>query len=221
MSFTKKKLALISIGQSPRTDDIVDVLSDAFEVTEYGLLDRYSLEVAERLYGPKGGEPILRPRMRSGRPAVIAARWIDEMMGEAVNYLAERGCEIIVPFCFSAFPDYPCKSLFIKPFDVCRNFLNSVAKNCCVGIVMPDSRMEITLPEEYPDLNYFSCSVSPHDPDDVMEEKIRKMDFHKADLIFLNCASFNRQDKEVFKRHFGKPVVLARSVLEKTLWELM
>jgi len=216
----KKTLALISIGQSPRTDDIAAVLSEQFDVTEYGLLDGCTLEDAEARFGPVGGEPILRPRMRTGRPAVIAQRYIDDMMRDAVRIADEAHSDLIVPFCISAFPDYESRALFVKPFDVCRSFLYAVAKGSRVGIVMPDKRMELTLPEEFPALDFRPFSVSPHMPDKQMEEELRGMDFRGIDQFFLNCASFDRADKAVFRRVADKPVVLARSVLEKALFEL-
>ncbi len=216
----KKTLALISIGQSPRTDDIAKVLSQWFSVTERGLLDSYSLEEAESLFGPKKEEAILRPRMREGRPALIAARRIDEMMETAVREAGTQGFDIVLPFCISAFPDYECGTIFIKPFDVCKHFLLAAAKGRRVGIVMPDPRMEKTLPEEFPELDHVSFSVNPHLPDEEMEKTLQDMEIPDADLYFLNCASFNQADKEIFRRITGKPVVLARSVLEKALEEL-
>ena len=76
----KKKLAVITIGQSPRvdmTDDVRSRLPQDIEMVEYGALDPYTLQEVTERFRPLPGDEVLVSRMRDGRQAKFAGRCVN------------------------------------------------------------------------------------------------------------------------------------------------
>jgi|GEM_PF-1726141 len=216
----RRKLAVLSIGQTPRSDDIVDILRKYYDVSEYGCLDTYTLDEANKKFGPTPEDVVLRPRMRSGPPARVAAKYIDQMLQGVIPQAEADGCEVLLPFCLGAFPDFAHRALFVKPYDVCHGILSALGKGFCVGIVVPDKQMENSLGQEFPDLKFKSFTASPFFDDESMRKDFENFDHEGVDFFFLNCASFNETDREILKEVTGKPVILSRAIIELVCKEL-
>lgn len=218
---TKRKLGLISVGQSPRSDDVATLLGEQFQVLEYGLLDDYTHQEVEELFSPGPKEVVLRPRMRQGPPTRVAARHIGRLLQEAIPRLEEQDCELILVYGQGIYPPLRHRVPLLEPYKLIRGVLAALCGGQTVGIVVPDPQMIASLPEEFPELALRGFSANAYHTDKaLLRAEFAAFDGDGVDLWFLNCGSFTAEDKNLLRELTGKPVILSRSITDKIILEL-
>lgn len=103
----KKKLGVITIGQSPRSDvvpEIIPYLGDNVEVIEAGALDGLTYEEIQE-FAPREGDYILVSTLRDGRSVRFAERYILPRLQDCIDKLEAEGADIILFICTGVFPN--------------------------------------------------------------------------------------------------------------------
>ena len=107
---------MVTIGQSPRTDvllDIRDILGSDIEVIECGALDKLSMDEIAQLK-PSKKENLLVSRMRDGSEVRLSHHKIIDRMQECLDRL-QKDSDMQVLLCTGEFPELYSKKLLIKP----------------------------------------------------------------------------------------------------------
>jgi protein AroM len=223
---TLKKIGMITIGQSPRVDvvpEMREVLGSDVEISEAGALDGLSLEEVKRFF-PKGRDYILCTRMSDGTEVAVAKRFIAPRVQKCVDLLSQRGAEIIVFICTGDFPPFCSKRLFIEAQKIVDHFILALhGENERMGLLIPLSEQIKQARKKYDRLKgkVIIKAASPYSPEDEVSmaaEELKRADPH---VIVMHCMGYTQAMKKRVTEITGKPTVLARSLVARTLKELL
>ena len=99
---TKKlRLAFVTIGQSPRSDIVPEMLSDIggdVEAHEFGALDDVPEDEIRALV-PALGETSFATRLRNGREVTISKERVEIRLEELLERIDQQGFDAIVLLC--------------------------------------------------------------------------------------------------------------------------
>jgi protein AroM len=223
---TLKKIGMITIGQSPRVDvvpEMREVLGTDVEILEAGALDGLSLEEVKRFF-PKGRDYILCTRMSDGTEVVVAKRFIAPRVQKCIDLLSQRGAEIIVFICTGHFPPFSSKRLFIEAQKIVDHFILALhGENERMGLLIPLSEQMKQVRKKYNRLKgkVIVKAASPYASEDEISraaEELKRADPH---VIVMHCIGYTQAMKKRVTEITGKPTVLARSLVARTLKELL
>ena len=222
----RKKIGMITIGQSPRTDvvpEMKEILGPKVEVMEAGALDGLSLEEVRRFY-PKIGDYILCTRMSDGTEVVVAKKHILPRVQRCIDLLTGKGAEVLLFLCTGRFPEFSSKRLFIEP--------QKIVDHLILALFREKERMGLLVPLrdqiEQAGKNYVRSkgemiirAASPYARKDEISLAARELKKADPEVIVMHCMGYTQEMKRKVQEITGKPTVLARSFVARTLRELL
>ena len=221
----RPKIGVITIGQSPRVDvvpEMLEILGPDVELIEGGALDGLAPhEIAEM--GPRDGDYLLITRLQDGTAVQVAKRHIVGRMQAEIDRLEAAGAEAIALLCTGEFPAFRSSRLVVEPQAVLNHFVAGVAGGRRLGAVVPD-REQI----EHGTLRWRGAAGdlrveagSPYADISELEHAITQLRGWGAELRVLDCIGFTCAMKARAAAIAGVPVILPRTVLARTLAELL
>ncbi|HOL11375.1 MAG TPA: AroM family protein [Bacillota bacterium] len=225
MGRRKTVLGALTIGQSPRSDlipEMLPLLGPDVEVIEAGALDGMSLEEVQGLY-PGHQDYVLVTRMRDGTSVKIGQSHVFPRMQEKIKELEKQGADVIVLVCTGEFPPLESEKLLVKPDKVLFNVVKAVAEGLKLGVFIPDRDQIEHATRRWSRVSQH-LQVEPASPygslDDIIvsAKNLRKAD---VQLAVLDCIGYTNWAKEKAKEILGVPVILARSIVARVLAELL
>ena len=224
---SKRRIGAITIGQSPR-DDVVpemrEILGLGVELVEGGALDGLSRAAVGEL-APRDGDYVLVTRLRDGTSVQVAEQRILQRMQDQIDRLVAEGAEAIALLCTGEFPPFRSPRLLIEPQVVLHHFVAAVAHGKRIGAVVPapDQIDQGTLRWKGAAGEGDVCVVagSPYEDVTGMERAVERLKAWGAELVVLDCIGFTGAMKARAAAIAGVPVVLPRTVLARTLAELL
>jgi len=223
---TLKKIGMITIGQSPRVDilpEMKEVLGTEVEILEAGALDGLNLEEVKK-FSPKRGDYILCTRMSDGTEVVVAKRFVLPRVQRCIDLLTEKGAEILLFLCTGNFPPFSSKKLLIESQKILDHFILALhGENERMGLIIPLSDQIEQARKKYDRLKgeMIIKAASPYAQKDEVSmaaKELKKADPH---VIVMHCMGYTQAMKERVREITGKPTVLARSIVARTLKELI
>ncbi len=223
---SSKRLGMITIGQSPRVDlvpEMVEVLGSGVEILEAGALDGLTLDEVRGFY-PKRGDYILCTRMVDGTEVVVAKRFVLPRVQKCIDLLTEKGADILLFLCTGRFPPFSSKKLLIESQKILDHFVLALhGENERIGLLIPLSDQIEQARKKYYRLKgeMIIKAASPYAQKDevaLAAKELRKADPH---VVVMHCMGYTQPMKEKVKEITGKPTVLARSLVARTLKELL
>jgi protein AroM len=221
-----RKIGMITIGQSPRIDvvpEMREVLGTDVEILEAGALDGLSLEEAKRFY-PKGRDYVLCTRMSDGTEVVVAKRFILPRVQQCIDLLTERGAEILVFICTGHFPPFSSKRLFVEAQKIVDHFILALhGENERMGLLIPLSDQIEQARRKYRRLKgeMIIRSASPYASEDEVTQTAKELKKADPHLIVMHCMGYTQAMKKKVMEITGKPTVLARTLVARTVKELI
>jgi protein AroM len=221
-----RKIGMITIGQSPRIDvvpEMREVLGTDVEILEAGALDGLSLEEAKRFY-PKGRDYVLCTRMSDGTEVVVAKRFILPRVQQCIDLLTERGAEILVFICTGHFPPFSSKRLFVEAQKIVDHFILALhGENERMGLLIPLSDQIEQARRKYRRLKgeMIIRSASPYASEDEVTQTAKELKKADPHLIVMHCMGYTQAMKKKVMEITGKPTILARSLVARTLKEML
>ena len=218
----KKRVAFVTIGQSPREDVLPEMLAQiggGIEPAEIGLLDGLSREEIARLT-PIGDGYRLVSRLRDGSEVVIAKDWAERRLQEVIEELDGNGFDLIVLLCTGSFPHQRSRTLLVEAGRVVDHLVDALSEDGrVVGVMLPNARQvgayERSSNGQAPTV---ATHASPYGdsrfPDAVNELK-------DADLIVMHCMGYDAAMKAEVARLSGKPVLLSRGLVAAVAQQLL
>lgn len=220
-----KKIGFITIGQSPRQDvisDIKKILEVKIEVVECGALDEVSPEEIREIETME--RDILVTKLRNGKQVKISVERALMGVQRCIKKL-EGECQIIVILCTGEFPDINSRRIIIEPSKLLKNMVYSIISKGRIGVLIPSEEQAGMALEKWrrDEVEVVTESMSPYE--DIDENKILEISrrFSKAqvDVIILDCIGYNISLKEKIRNNTGLPVILPRTLIARTLGELL
>ena len=221
-----KKIGMITIGQSPRTDvvpEIREILGAGIDVLEAGALDGLSLEEVQELC-PKKDDYILCTRMSNGTEVVIGEKFILPRMRQCVDLLTAKGAEIILLLCTGRFPAFACRRLLIEPQKILDHFLLALdGRGQRIGLMIPLRDQMAQAEKKYSRMRgeILIQAASPYAKKDEVVRAARALKKADPHVIVMHCMGYTQAMKDHVREITGKPVILARSLVARSLKELL
>jgi len=222
----QKKIGMITIGQSPRVDvvpEMREILGDGIEIIEAGALDGLTIEEVKKFY-PKNRDYILCTRMSDETEVVVAKRFIVPRVQHCIDLLTERGAEILLFLCTGRFPEFHSKRLFIEAQQIVDHTMEALqSKKGKIGLVIPLKNQIGQARKKYHRLTgkVVIKAASPYaltDEVTIAAEALKKAD---PQVIVMHCMGYTREMKKKVMEITGKPTLLARTLVARTLKELL
>jgi len=207
------KLALLTIGQSPRYDIINDVghLLKNVDYIEKGILDGLSKEYIERELTPKPNENFYITRLRDGSQVKISKSLADKMMAKLVKEVGEY-VDLIIIMCTGDFNILSRKPLLL-PSKIIMKVVESLSPGSS-GVLVPGKGQESMAYNRWAKVvrNVKVFAWSPYtDSEDILKAIAERL--KDTDMIVMDCVGFSTRHGELVKRITHKPVVVPRFLI--------
>lgn len=223
----KKTLALITIGQSPRTDLQADFLllrEEGIDIVETGALDSLSPEEIA-LYAPSKNEYALVTRIGDGSQVKIGRKKIAPLLQRKIDEFADTGIRMAILMCSCEFPELRAKRGFlIEPSKILFDSVFSFAREKRLAIVMPTPEQVVPAQGKWGIVSkdVFMSVASPYISSEIALAAVaREIKAWGADLCILDCAGFSLWMKEFIRKDTGIPTLSALSMTMKVSAELV
>lgn len=217
-----KRIAFVTIGQSPRTDmtpEILERLDGKVEAEEFGALDDLSREEIAAMYPPPG-ERSLATRLRDGSEVVIGKRQTQEKLQRLVDRLDGQGYDAITLLCTGYFPELHSKTLFVEAQRVVDATVDALSLSCRnLGLMVPLKRqIEESHVAPTEERRVTGAFYSPYG-EDRLEQATRELD--GCDLIVMHCMGYTEAMRARAVAVTDTPVLLARRIVAGAVQQLL
>lgn len=219
------KIGTVTIGETPRTavlSDIRSLMTTDVQIVEKGALD--DLSPAERAnLAPQAHDEMLVTRMRDGHEVVLGRNRILPRLQHRITELdREAEVSLIALLCSGAFPPFECTKPFITPYQLLRGVLASMSVAGRVGMMVPSADQIQPIMAGYADLGHkmLVMGVSPFAGREGIARAAETLR-GKVDVVFMNCFGYDLVMKSIVRQTTGKPVILPRSLLARTIDDLL
>lgn len=221
----RKILGAVTIGQAPRVDitgDILPLLPEHVELREYGALDDFTLEEVQARFAPGEGDEVLVSRMRDGRQARFAERYVTPLVQEKIRQAEQEGADAVILFCTGVFPAFEHQKILLEPQPLFHSVVQKLAGGKRIGVLVP-------LPEQVEQGRRFwgrsgvDVEITSASPYLEFAKVCRAAEFFKdKDLAFLctDCMGYSVEMKRAIEDATGLPVILPRTLVVRILSEL-
>ncbi len=224
---SSKTIGMITIGQSPRVDvvpEIKDILGEEIEVLEAGALDGLSLEQVRGFLSPEKGLHPLHPHGRRDR-----GRHREEV------YFAPHAAAYSST-CRKRCGDDPSSlhgeisGIFIEeaPHRTAKDFGSfrpcpSTDRDKGSGLMIPLPDQMEQAKKKYSRMKgeMILQAASPYAKQDEVSKAARALKRATPHVIVMHCMGYTQAMKDQVREITGKPVILARSLVARTLKELI
>jgi protein AroM len=219
-----KKIGMLTIGQTPRTDvipSIKEIMGPDYDFIEAGALDGMTKKQID-LLDIRKDDYILATRLNDGSEVKVAKRAIIPLLQKQITKLETAGINLTVVMCTGRFPAFNAKHLVVTPSEILHGVLDASIKHGKLGIVYPAVEQITHMEHEFgrTGLKLYGDFYSPYDKNgpDALCERLKN---EELDLIFLNCFGYDRDLTNVIKKRTGAPVIQSNAIIAKVITELV
>lgn len=220
---TTKRIGAVTIGQSPRVDvtpDVLPILGPDVELIQAGALD-FVDDVAQ--VAPQGDEDVLVSRLRDGGSVRIAEPRILPYVQRAIDEVAAQGASSIMVWCTGEFPDSIRSSVpLVYPNRLISGVVGALGLHH-VGVMLPDGAQVEQMRDRWERIagRATILAASPYGPQSARDEAARTLADADVELIVLDCIGFTEAMRSRVRELSGKPVMLPRALLARTMLEIL
>jgi protein AroM len=219
-----KKIGMLTIGQSPRSDilpPLRKILGEGFEIIEAGALDDLTREDLEHIdFRPD--DYLLVSRMRDGTEVMITKRLILPMLQERIRQLEKEGVRLTVIMCTGKFPKFESKGLVVTPQEILKGVLEATLKEGKLAVVYPAREQTRMADSAFgrDGIEIYADHLSPYEGEGDVGALAERLAEQDIDLILLNCFGFSSRVKTTVAEKTGKPVIVSNALVARVLKEL-
>ncbi|MCI8303885.1 MAG: AroM family protein [Lawsonibacter sp.] len=220
-----KKLGLITIGQSPRTDitpDLEPILGPDVQLCQAGALDGITPQEAAAL-APEEGDSVLISKLRDGSTVLLGEQRILPRLQQCIYSLEEQEAELILFLCTGSFPPFQSHVPLIYPCVVLNGAVPALTGRSRIAVVAPKEEQRAQCMEKWQNFvqSVQVVCASPYGPPEELDQAAREASALDADLIVMDCMGYTTAMKERVRQLSGKPVVLSRTLAARAVAELL
>ena len=215
-----KRVAFVTIGQSPRSDLVPELLARTrtpLDVTEYGVLDDMTdAEIAAITPGP--GEARLVSRLRDGREVILGKPAIETRLRVQLSALDRRGFDLIVLLCTGQFGAFRLRTPFIEPQHAVDHFVQALAYGIdTLGVLLPNVK-QIDEFHGIPGLRTTLAAASPYvGGDDGAGLRAAGVALADTGMIVMHCMGYSEPMRRQVMQGVQCPVLLSRTLVSHAI----
>jgi protein AroM len=211
----QKRVAFVTIGQSPRSDVVPDIVAETrtrFEITERGALDGLD-DAAIAALAPRPGEERLVSRLRDGREVLLGKPAIDRRLHEILAELDDGGFDLLVLLCTGQFTRFTLRTPFIEPQHTVDHFVQGLAYGAeRIGILLPNAG-QIDEFHGIPGIETRAAGASPYMAGNEAALREAGAALADTDIIVMHCIGYSEAMRRQVREAAGRPVLLSRGVV--------
>lgn len=217
------RVALITIGQSPRPDIVASMFGNQppASLIERGALDDLSHDEIGRL-APRNDEHPLVSRLRDGTEVVISKERLMPFMQTAVDQAVSAGATLAVILCTGEFAQLSIPVPAIYPDRILAHVVDAVLPEGVVGVMLPHAgQMEMMRHKWTSSSRTFAGTVvSPYTTSELLAGCARELREQGTNLIVMDCMGFDAAMKRTVAEEAGLPTILANRIVGRVVEEL-
>lgn len=210
-----KRVAFVTIGQSPRPDVVPEIVAETrtpIEVAERGVLDDMTLAEVRAL-APRPDEERLVSRMRDGTEVILAKPAIEARLREEFAALDEQGFDLIVLLCTGHFGRFRLKTPFLEPQHAVDHFVQGLTYGVeNLGVLLPNEKQI----EEFHGIPGVAASfgyASPYTERSEAELCAAAEALAGTGAIVMHCMGYSEAMRRQVMARSGRPVLLSRRIV--------
>lgn len=222
----QRKIGLVAVGQTPRTDVLSvmrPMVGEGVEILEKGVLDRLSLEEMGNL-GPAEGMTTIATRLADGTQVELAEEKILPMIQDKITELNREQVEFVVLLCTGHFPLFRSECPIIES--------QKIVDHCVASLVGSDDRLGVLvpLPEQmqgarenlsHISKNVVAESAAAYGPLEAIAKAAEGFRKSEVDWVVLHCMGYTNEHRSIIWRTCRRPVIVANSIVARTVAELL
>jgi protein AroM len=210
-----KRVAFVTIGQSPRNDVVPDILAETrvkFEVTERGALDGLD-DAAIADLAPRRGEERLVSRLRDGREVLLGKPAIDGRLQTILGELDAAGFDLLVLLCTGQFTRFKLHTPFLEPQHTVDHFVQGLAYGADrIGILLPNAG-QIDEFHGIPGIETKLAAASPYLAGHEAALRTAGSELADTEMVVMHCIGYSEAMRQVVKQAAGRPVLVSRQLV--------
>ena len=221
-----KKLGVITIGQSPREDVLSEMRplwgSDV-EIVQAGALDGLGEEDVAR-FVPRKDDIVLVSRLNDGSTVKFGESYILPLLQRCIDTQEHAEPTLILFICTGRFPaSFSSKTMLLYPQTILQAFVSAIAGGGRVGIMNPDEDQLGQCLQIWGKsaIAVEAVAASPYGDTKGIEEAAATLKKKEVSLVAMDCIGYSMQMKAMVEEITGKPVILARTLVARTIKELL
>lgn len=218
----KKRVAFVTVGQSPREDiltEMLPLLGPGVEAIEIGALDDMSRDEIAQL-APEGDERRLCTRLRDGTEVVTTKAWTRDHLQRIMHDLDADGVDLIVLLCTGYFDGLESRTLMVEAQRVVDHMVSALAEG--------DRRVGVMVPLEAQTREFAQKGVGPTPArvthaSPYAENRLAEAagELADSDFIVMHCMGYTEDMRRQVAAASGRPVLLARRVVADAVAQLL
>lgn len=217
-SSSAKRVMFVSVGQTPRSDLIGEILANLdipIQPLELGGLDGLSSREIDELR-VRQGETSIVTRLADDREIVVSKPRIGARMAKLVAGFRPNEFDLVVILSTGLFGDFESSCPTVNAQRALESAVISLAsQGSSVGLIQPLERQIGEL--DIPALQPYRITASHAVNGDWGSLTRALFDLAECEIIILNSVSFSEADRAMAAKLTGKPVVLARRIISSAI----
>lgn len=220
----RSRVALITIGQTPRPDlesDLSRLWNQQFEILQEGALDGLSDSEIKRLE-PSMGESDLITCLADGRTVYVSHHRLTTYVQKAIDRALNQGADVVVIACTGSFEGLTASVPIIQPSQVLAHFVASVlGEENSVAVIVPTEGQAEEARERWSACGYKVQAVHVTSPFEERQKLMQRLQKDEkvvtADAIIYDCFGFGSDYITDFAGAYHGPTFVARVLIAKLL----
>jgi protein AroM len=210
-----KRVAFVTIGQSPRPDILSEILAETrtnVEAVERGLLDGSDKSQIQRM-APKAHEERLVSRLADGSEVLLGKPAVEAGLQQMFTALDEQSFDLIVLLCTGHFNEFRVRTPFLEPQEAVDHFT--------LGLTHGIDRLGILVPNEgqieefhgIPGRHTTVAHASPYRREREDELRAAAEKLQHCGAIVMHCMGYSEAMRRTVMKRTEKPVLLPRRIV--------
>ena len=174
-------------------------------------------------FAPAEGDEVLVSRMRDGRQAQFAERFVTPLVQQKIDQAEAEGADATILFCTGVFPKFRHKKLFLEPQPLFHAAVQKLADGHKVGVLVP---MEEQIAQGYQFWGKSGVDVeiacaSPYGAFDRVVEAAKAFKGRELAFLCTDCMGYSVAMKRAIEDETGLSVLLPRTLAVRILCEFL
>ncbi len=220
-----KRIAVLTIGQTPRPDITADLqaLLPGVRLTEYGALDCLTREQAQTMLGYPGHGELLVTRMGQDREMIrLDGEKLMVRLQACIDRAEQAGAQALLMACTGKFPAYRHTVPLILPGVCQREETGELAAGRQIGVLIPNEDQREQIAGWWALCGLPQVLVAAADPFGPPEQIVRAAWMLKeqgAQVLCLDCFGYTLAHQAAVMEAAGLETVLPRRVIARQAYE--
>jgi len=210
-----QRVAFVTIGQSPRTDVLPEILAETrthILPTERGILDDLSLPQIRALSPDKGDERLVS-RLRNGTEVILAKPAIEARLRDEFSRLDTKGFDLIVLLCTGHFGTFDLKTPFLEPQHAVDHFVQGLTYGVRrLGVLLPNEK-QVDEFHGIPGAATSFAFASPYTANSESELDTAAENLASTGAIVMHCMGYTEAMRRQVMARARRPVHLSRRIV--------